>query len=278
MTLRASFYPSSRRHLLRTGLGLLGACLCGGGAAAEEGSKEAPKETPDAAPVVASIEFTGRSNLQEGPLLEALSLKAGDPFQASRMEQDRKALLALGYFRSVAAAQRTVNGRTMITFRLAELPRVFHIRITGNTVVELRALQEMVSTQLGQVLCLPQLQDDVRAIERLYRERGYVARLAEKPLDEATRSGILVFTLLEMRVEDVVLEGGAAGLRERARKVLVEVPPVLYRPEAVSDDQRRLLKVRGIRAAVPRVETTTPGKVRIRWLLNSAAPAEAAEQ
>jgi outer membrane protein assembly factor BamA len=230
----------------------------------------------EAPPVVASIEFTGRSNLQEEPLRDALSLKLGDPFQATRMEQDRKALLALGFFRSVAAAQRTVNGRTMITYRLAELPRVFHIRVTGNTIVELRTLQELISTQLGQVLCLPQLQDDVRGIERLYRERGYVARLAEKPLEEATRSGILVFNILEVRIEEVVMEGASARLRERARKLLAEAPPALYRPEAVSDDQRRLLKLRGIRTAVPRVETTTPGKVRIRWLLNTPTPTEPA--
>jgi hypothetical protein len=53
--------------------------------------------------------------------------------------------------------------------------------------------------------------------------------------------------------------------------VLVEVPPAFYRPEAVARDQQRLLKIRGIESATPKVETVSPGKVRILWLLNQPA-------
>jgi len=222
----------------------------------------------DPAPVVEAIEFAGLNNLEEMALRRTLTLNTGEPFAAAEMEADRKALLALGYFRSVSAAQRTQNGRTQITYRLAELPRVLHIRVSGNSVVERRAIQSVISTRLGQVLCLPKLQEDVRAIEQLYRERGYVARLDDKPLDEATRTGILGFAVMEVRIEAVDLEGGSAKLREQARQELQEVAPDLYQPEAVSEDQQRLLRLKGVRSAVARVEPSGPGRVRIHWTLN----------
>jgi outer membrane protein assembly factor BamA len=237
------------------------------------GTPVAGQTTP--APVVSSIEFTGRELVPEETLRKALSLKPGEPFTPARLEADRKALMGLGFFRSVGAAQRTADGQTTVTFRLNEWPEVSHIRVIGNTVVESRAIHSVIRTRVGQVLSAVQLQADIRAIEQLYRERGYVARVSEKLLDEAVRSGILKFEILELRIDDVQVEGGSPSLRARARSALVELAPALYRPEAVAIDQQRLLRVRGIHNAVPHVESVGPGKVRIRWLLNpSGQPAQ----
>ena len=254
--------PTTRRHFL-TGSLLLTVLA---GTAASAFGPEMP------ASVVAAVEFSGRVNVQEAALRRALVLAPGKPFTLELMEADRKALLTLGYLRTVAAAQRTENGRTTVTFRLVELPRVLHVSVSGNTVVDRRSILDVISTQRGQVLCVPQLQDDVHAIEQLYRERGYVTRLDDKLLEEATRTGILKFALLEVRIEEVEIEGGTPELRRRARERLTELPPRLYQPDAVSLDQRRLLQIRGIDNAVPRVEATSPGKVRIRWTLNPPSP------
>ncbi|HEU4754126.1 MAG TPA: POTRA domain-containing protein, partial [Armatimonadota bacterium] len=203
------------------------------------------------APTVAAVEFSGRVNVDEEILRRAVHLKVGEPFAPAQMDADRKAILGLGYFRSVGASQITENGRTSITFRLVEWPKVVHIRVTGNTVVDQKSIRDVISTQLGQVLCASQLQNDVRAIESLYRDRGYVARISEKLVEEATRSGILRFDVLELAIEDVVLEGGSSELRERARRELQELPPRLYRPADVAEDQQRLLRVKNVRGAVP---------------------------
>lgn len=223
---------------------------------------------------VTGIVFDGRMNVPESTLAGVMRLRVGGDFTPALLDADRKAILGLGFFRSVAASQQTTDGKTTVTFRLAELPRVVHIHFTGNSVVELKALQEIVTTHLGQVLCAPQLQDDVRAIEQLYRQRGYVGRVSEKLVDEATRSGVLHFQILEVRIGEVIVEGGTDHQQARARAVLAELPPDLYRPEAVTDDQQRLRHLRGIREATPKVETIEPGKVRIRWVLNGGPSSE----
>ncbi len=232
---------------------------------------QAPVKAVASGPKLSGIQFVGLQNVKETYVREALTMKPGEGFTPAMLEKDRQALIGMGFFRSVGATQRTNSGKTEVTFRVVEWPKVIHVRVLGNTVVDLKTIHEVISTQVGQVFCAPQLKDDIRAIEQLYRERGYVARISERLLDEATRSGILRFEILELRIEDVQLEGGSNELCLRCRKILSQVTGRFYRPESVSLDQQRLLQVRGVRGAVPRVEVTAPGKVRIRWLLNPPA-------
>jgi outer membrane protein assembly factor BamA len=260
------------RFPLHLGVGLRVALLAALVAAAPGARAQQPE------PRVASVEFQGRVNVLESTCAEVVGLKPGSAFTAVQLEADRRALLGLGYFRSVSASQLTQAGRTQVTFRVVEWPVVRHIRVLGNTLVDLRRIREVISTQLGQVLRATQLQDDIRAIERLYRERGFVARIAERIVDEATRSGILRFEVLEVRIQDVTVEGGDERLRRRAREALQELPPRFYRPEDVTLDQRRLLRIPGIDYAVPRVSFVAAGQVRVVWVLNpppDAAPAAA---
>lgn len=219
---------------------------------------------------IASIGYEGLRHVPEEVVRGAQRLRPGQSFDAARLEDSRRALAALGYFRSVAASRRVEEDQAHLTYRFAELPRVAHLRVLGNSVVDQESIRGVITTRLGQVLCGPQLQNDIRSIERLYRDRGYVVRISEKLLDEAARSGILRFELLEVRIAEVTLEGLEDSLRRRAREGLHELPPALYRPEAVAIDQLRLLRVPGIRGALPVAETTVPGRVRIRWILTAS--------
>jgi hypothetical protein len=235
-------------------------------AAVAEGAP-APGETRDA-PLVGSLQFPGRMNVREELLRGAVELREGRPITPAALESSRKALLDLGFFRSVTASHQTVDGKAEVSFRVVEWPPVRHIRVLGNNVVDQRAIRAAISTQVGQVLSSKQLVDDIRAIEKVYRDRGYVAHVDQRILDEATLSGILRFELLEVRIADVTVVGAKRRLREKARRALVEVPPALYRPDAVVLDQYRLLRLKGVRHANATVEAITPGTVRIRWILN----------
>ncbi len=230
-------------------------------------------DTP-AAPPISAIVVEGRTNVPEATIREAFVLKVGDPAAAARLEADRKALLALGFFRNVVVSQQKNGNGVQITFRVTELPRVVRAEISGNTVLDSASIRQVISTCVGQVLCVPQLQDDIRAIEMLYRERGYVARVSEKLVDEAARNGVLEFEIREVRIDQLLVEGADSKLLDRARAVLKETPPALYRPEAVTLDQERLLKLHGVQDAVARVETLGPGKVRLRWQLNPPVAAD----
>src|SRR5438445_590855 len=81
-------------------------------------SRRAAAEPVQPSAVVSSIQLAGRENVREDVIRDALTLKPGGAFSAAQLEADRKAVLALGYFRSVSASQQTADGQTEITFKL----------------------------------------------------------------------------------------------------------------------------------------------------------------
>lgn len=251
---------ASRRRILALG-GLATALMV---AAPRIGVAQQAKD----ASVVDSVLCEGLVRVKEDAVRQVLGLKAGADFTTQQMETDRKAVLGLGYFRTVTSTQRTVNGKTTVTLRLVEWPQVAHLRVLGNTVIDRKSILDILSLQVGQVFNASQLVDDIHAVEQLYRERGYVAHVSERILDEATRTGILRFEILEVKIGEIAFDGGDEALRARAGRAIREIPPNLYRPEAVTVDQLRLLKVKGINLAQARVESLDPARVRIRWILN----------
>ena len=222
---------------------------------------------------VASINLVGLRNVAEATVKAALTLREGQAYSEEAVERCRKSLSALGYFRRVTVLNAPTPTGVLVTFQLLEWPRVLHIRVTGNTVVSMPDVFAEIKSRRGEVLQTQQLQRDVSAIEQLYRERGYVGRVSSSLVDDAAATGILRFQILEVRIAAIEVECPDAGLRTRCRAVLKEISPNLYRPEAVAGDQGRLLEIRGVRSASPRVEPIEPGKVRVRWFIN-ALPTE----
>src|SRR5690349_14095464 len=77
-----------------------------------------------AALVVASVELAGLANVKESVARDAVKLKPGDAYSPERMEADRRSLMALGFFRSCTASQRSQEGKAFVTYRLSEWPVV----------------------------------------------------------------------------------------------------------------------------------------------------------
>lgn len=225
-------------------------------------------------PPVAGITVSGQMNVEEARIRSVIQSKVGQPFSEPRMEADRKAILGLGFFRSVTATRQPAGNRVTLTFQVNEWPKVTHIRVSGNSAVEKAELHAMLKTQRGQLLSTRTLAEDIRAIEELYRKRGYVAHVSESILDEAIRTGILRFEIVELAIHRVTVEGGGGAQRRAAEELLEEIPTKLYRPTDVAQDQQRLLKIKGVRSADARVEQLEPGKVHIRWVLNGPAKSQ----
>lgn len=225
--------------------------------------------------VVEAVRLEGIYHVPDPELRRHLKLRPGAPCTPALVEADRKALAELGLFRSVTAHQVSRGTRVTVTFRLVEWPRVAHVRVLGNTVVEREAIQRALNTRVGEVLRPATLQADIAAIEALYRERGYVGRISESLLGEGAESGILRFEVIEVALGEVTVElpattprREAERLRRAALAALAERPPALYRPEALTADRERLRALKGVRAVAVIVENINPARVRVRWRLN----------
>src|SRR5947207_2717410 len=80
-------------------------------AAGLSGADARAQSAAQGAPVVGTIQLPGRTNVPEDVVLGALKLQVGQPFTPAGMEADRKAILGLGFFRSVTASQQTAGNK-----------------------------------------------------------------------------------------------------------------------------------------------------------------------
>ena len=228
-----------------------------------------------AEPRVREIVIAGNRRVPEATIRQAITTRVGEPLSRQRLDQDRAAIERLGYFRTVAPPRTQVeSGEATVVFQVTELPEVLYVRITGNVLIERSTIQRAIQTRVGEVLCLPKLLDDLEAVRRLYRDRGYVAIVSESTLDEAVRSGIVRVEIVELTIGEVRFHGVAPEQEARLRRVVHETVGRPYQPAAVAADAHRLRRVRGVRQARPHVELIAAGtgKVRVNWYINPTEP------
>jgi translocation and assembly module TamA len=83
---------------------------------------------------IGGIRFTGLKDVHESLVREALTIKPGDRYQPSRIEETRRALVALGVFSGVSVQPGTAldaDGRVPLTFDVEERPQ-HAVALTGS--------------------------------------------------------------------------------------------------------------------------------------------------
>src|SRR5437762_4063843 len=127
---------------------------------------------------VVAVGVTGNTRINKETILAVVSTKAGDDYSPERIERDRRAIEALGWFKVVAPpAVQQVAGGVRIVFVVTEWPLVNGIQVSGNTVISQEAIRAAIKTRTGQVFNLAQWQADAAAIEDLYKQKSYVAQV-----------------------------------------------------------------------------------------------------
>lgn len=99
---------------------------------------------------------------------------------------------------------------------------VNQIEFGGNTVISDEELRETVAIEPGELLTTPRLERAIAAIEQAYRNRGYLAVVADDIVAGFRETGTLTLPVVEVRVAEVRLEG-LKKTRESAIRRLLEL-------------------------------------------------------
>lgn len=241
--------------------GLLGLCLCwpaGPATASEEpapagASDERPPAAETPAPPrleVQGVEVQGNHLISTATVLAKVKTRPGDPFSQEILDEDIRRLYATGFFTDVETERRDYQGGVLVRFLLTERPVVSAIAVRGNQALREPAIRKVLNTKEQEMLDRRTLKDDMDAIERLYREKGFqLAQVTpEVTVDEATNKATVAITILEgqkVAVRALRIVGAAAFPARRLRKLLSTrrggwFVPGYYRPEVLEDDLDKL--------------------------------------
>ncbi|MDR7426459.1 MAG: BamA/TamA family outer membrane protein [Armatimonadota bacterium] len=156
---------------------------------------------------MAAVEVVGNRYIPTAQILAVVTIKVGDVPTPEQLRRDVQAIADLGWFADVSVRVETDPAGLRVVFLVVENPRVVAVVVQGNTVVATADIVRALDIPMGEVLNTKRARDGVRAVEKLYEERGYVlVRVVDIGLDPAD-DGRLRVRLAEGRVEDVVFRG-----------------------------------------------------------------------
>jgi len=173
-----------------------------------------PAEIPELAPfndrLVSEIRYEGLEQTAERFVENQLRTTEGRPFQARAVTQDIQRLYRTGrFYRVNARVEPAAGGSVAVIYEFEEAPIIQDVEVVGNRNVTRGELAGVVDFLRGTPVDEFRLGQTQRAIEELYRQKGYYqARVAidEKELEQ----GVILFRIREgqrIKVTQIRFEG-----------------------------------------------------------------------
>jgi outer membrane protein insertion porin family len=165
------------------------------------GENEKTKTVAEIQATVAKIEikYVGPALVPEEVVLTNRSVKLGDLFQPSAIDEDVRHLYATGLFRSIRVAdQAQPEGRTL-TYEVQCKPLLSDIKFTGSAKFNDAQLREQISAKIGEAVDERSLFKDSETIRTLYEQAG-LSRPSVKyvlDMDEPAGRGGVTFQITE---------------------------------------------------------------------------------
>ncbi len=179
--------------------------------AAEVVAVPAAESTVQGAPInitgkkMTSVMIEGNMSVSSDTIMHAVRLKVGEALTADRVKQDMQSIYDLGYFFDVTADFKEVPEGIQVVYRVMENPILKQVVIKGNTVIETKRLENVVTVPLGTVLNSKTWAMNAKALEEVYRADGYiVAKISDVNM---AKDGTLTVSINEGLLEDLTVKG-----------------------------------------------------------------------
>lgn len=239
---------------------------------------------------VTEIEIRGNERINEEAIRSVITTRVGDELSPERLERDRLAIESLGWFRSVLRTVQVTGNMARVTFLVTEYPVVREIQITGSTLFKDEQLRAPLKTKPGQVFNAVNWEEDKKALEKLYTDRGYVIRLIDHTSEQAPgyqaflETGIVRAEIRELKIGKVVLKWPMREIKDKQGNVIRTVPQrktrdyvvmrelsqkpgALYNIQQLQRDYRALAQLDYFEAINPSQEIEPDLTVTITWEL-----------
>lgn len=175
---------------------------------------------------IKSVDVKGLANIGRTVIDATMRTRVGQPYLKTLIDDDKKAIMDLGYFQAVdVRAQETEAQSWAVTVEVVEFPKIKEVRIVGNTVIPTKAILDVLKSAPSvpiapdNVFCLRSQKPSSDAIEKLYSEKGFFARVSEfGPLTDAPE--VVSLTILELTVNSIKVQGATRTRQSVLDKII----------------------------------------------------------
>ena len=159
---------------------------------------------------ISGVDVRGLKVLDPDVVLMRLSMKQGDPVDATLINNEFKRIWDLGYFSDVSAELEGNPANPLLVFNVVEKPRISAISVTGTSELDDDDVLAAVSSKSGSILNEKILADDIQKITELYRKEGFYLAKVGYRVEERDRGARLIFEIEEgnkLYIKSVVING-----------------------------------------------------------------------
>ncbi|HTV45250.1 MAG TPA: outer membrane protein assembly factor BamA [Stellaceae bacterium] len=143
---------------------------------------------------ISDIKVEGAQRIEPETIRSYLQLQPGDPWDADKVNASLKALFATGLFADVRLSR---VGNSLVV-QVVENPIINRIAFEGNHKLDDKQLSAGIELRPRVVYTRTRVQNDVRRILQLYRQRGYFGATVEPQVIQLSENRIdLVFEINE---------------------------------------------------------------------------------
>ncbi len=152
---------------------------------------------------ITEIRIEGNVAVSAQKIRRIVRLKEGDAFAAEKVSEAIKRLYATKEFADIQAYQERQEGGIVITFVVTEHIKIDKVRFEGNKHLKEEELKGAIHVREGAFVRPALIRQDFRAIEEMYKEKGYYRAAVKNELlaeqDEKTkrRTRVLLYKITE---------------------------------------------------------------------------------
>lgn len=190
---------------------------------------------------VVDVSISENNVLDTSKMMNLITLKSGDVFNADIIQQDIKAIYGLDSFYDVQANFIEVPEGIKVVYSVIKKIKVTDIIFKGNTKIPVEKLQSLCAASKGSLIDNKKISDQAQAIEQYYHEQGYiVAKVNNVTMD---REGVVTIFINEGIVEDLIVKG---NIKTKTPVITREVKLKMGEPFNSKDAKRSLERLNNL--------------------------------
>jgi outer membrane protein insertion porin family len=163
---------------------------------------------------IADVVVNGNRRIESPAVINAIKVKPGDSLFADKIDDDIKAIFALGYFSDVQAITENTPKGVLLTYKVTEKPVLREILFSGNKALSSEKLKDAMELKVNTIFSSKELLKSIKKINKLYTDEGY-SQAAIDPVREQISANETRLTLKitegdKILIREIRFEGNSA--------------------------------------------------------------------
>lgn len=143
---------------------------------------------------ISDVVVSGNRRFESSAIFNVIKSKAGEQLNDDKIDDDIRAIFALGYFSDVQAKTDSTSNGILLTYVVTEKPILREITFDGNKALSTEKLKEAMELKVNSIFSPKELLKSIAKIKKLYTDEGY-SQVEIEPIEVRTPANEIQLTL-----------------------------------------------------------------------------------